>query len=1083
MPVSHTLRAPTIAIAAAFALALSAMSGIVPAAADTAPPDASSPQTVAADSLPTAQINGVVWDQEIIGDTVYVGGNFTKARPAGSPAGSNEVARSYLMAYNLQTGAMTGFAPVLNGQVRALDSSPDGSKLYAVGAFTTVNGVAKNRIVAFDTATGAIDPAFNASANGEVFAVTANATTVYFAGNFSSSNGVSRPGRAAAALATTGATTAWAPVLANGRAYGIEVSPDGSRVVIAGSFTTLNGSGNPGYGMGAVNTTTGASLPWAANSVVRDAGDNSAIYGLSSDGDSVYASGYVFGAGGNSEGTSRISWDGTLRWIADCRGDNYSATAQGDVVYITGHSHQCQWVGGFPQNNPTWINMRGLAYTKAPYGVVRDNVQKGQPATKQLAFFPAINAGSFTGQNQGAWTVQSNAQYVLYAGEFTQVNGSAQQGLSRFAVPGIAPNKQGPQLSGSSWPLSTASYSASTVRVSWPSNTDRDNEQLTYRVYRDGALVYTTSGLSRFWDQPTIDWVDTGLAAGSSHTYRVSATDPFGNAANTSTVTQSVATSGTYSSYAQAVTNGSPTFYYRLGESSGTTVTNLSGPVGNTTQTVGVINTVNGTAGSGVTRNTAGAIPGDPNTASTFNGTSNGRIVTSQQVYSDDTMSIETWFKTTAASGKMVGFGDSGSVTGNSGAYDQSLYLNGGRVAWSVYDSAQRTIQSPGTYNDGNWHQAVATLNADGTRLYVDGSLVASGTTDYARGFWGYWKIGGDTVPAGNQNFSGSLDEVAIYRTVLTPAKVAQHFQLRNGAAANVPPTASFTATTSLLTASVNGSASSDPDGTISSFAWNWGDGATTAGSTSSHAYAAAGTYTVTLTVTDNKGATGTTSRSVTVTAAPPPPPPPGGTLGQDAFARTVAGGWGSATTGGAWTVSSAPNSSVNGSSGLFVAAAGATRRAVLGSVSSVSTDVVADVSVDRVATGSGSYAGVVVRQVGSAFYQARARFQADGTVALQIMQGSSTVLANVTVPGITYSAGSRFTIRIDATGTSPTALKAKLWATGSAEPGTWTLTATDATAGLQAAGAVGVESYVSGSATNGPSTFAYDNYLATSLN
>src|SRR5690606_37326321 len=127
---------------------------------------------------------------------------------------------------------------------------------------------------------------FNASANGEVFAVTASSSTVFFGGNFSSANGSSRPGRAAAVNATTGALTAWAPVLANGRAYGMEVSPDGSKVVIGGSFTTLNGSGNPGYGLGAVNATSGASLAMPANAIIRNAGANSAVFGMNCDSDS-----------------------------------------------------------------------------------------------------------------------------------------------------------------------------------------------------------------------------------------------------------------------------------------------------------------------------------------------------------------------------------------------------------------------------------------------------------------------------------------------------------------------------------------------------------------------------------------------------------------------------------------------------------------------------------------------------------------------------------------------------------------------------------------------------------------------------
>ncbi len=84
-------------------------------------------------------------------------------------------------------------------------------------------------------------------------------------------------------------------------------------------------------------------------------------------------------------------------------------------------------------------------------------------------------------------------------------------------------------------------------------------------------------------------------------------------------------------------------------------------------------------------------------------------------------------------------------------------------------------------------------------------------------------------------------------------------------AAANVAPTASFTSSCTDLTCSFNGSASSDSDGTISSYSWSFGG----TGVTASNAFASAGTYSVTLTVTDNDGATGTSTQNVTVTAAP----------------------------------------------------------------------------------------------------------------------------------------------------------------------------------------------------------------------
>ena len=53
-----------------------------------------------------------MWSQVVVGTTVYAGGSFSNARPAGSAPGTNLVPRSNLLAYNITTGVLVPtFAP------------------------------------------------------------------------------------------------------------------------------------------------------------------------------------------------------------------------------------------------------------------------------------------------------------------------------------------------------------------------------------------------------------------------------------------------------------------------------------------------------------------------------------------------------------------------------------------------------------------------------------------------------------------------------------------------------------------------------------------------------------------------------------------------------------------------------------------------------------------------------------------------------------------------------------------------------------------------------------------------------------
>lgn len=84
----------------------------------------------------------------------------------------------------------------------------------------------------------------------------------------------------------------------------------------------------------------------------------------------------------------------------------------------------------------------------------------------------------------------------------------------------------------------------------------------------------------------------------------------------------------------------------------------------------------------------------------------------------------------------------------------------------------------------------------------------------------------------------------------------------------NTPPIANFQYQVNDLQVTLSNQ-SSDPDGSIASSFWSFGDGSTSTASSPSHSYAVAGTYLVELTVTDNSGAQASYSQSVTVSAPP----------------------------------------------------------------------------------------------------------------------------------------------------------------------------------------------------------------------
>ena len=66
------------------------------------------------------------------------------------------------------------------------------------------------------------------------------------------------------------------------------------------------------------------------------------------------------------------------------------------------------------------------------------------------------------------------------------------------------------------------------------------------------------------------------------------------------------------------------------------------------------------------------------------------------------------------------------------------------------------------------------------TTIYVDGALAASGTTSTLLSYTGYWRVGQGSIGWFNTPaFNGDLDNVAIYHSTLSAARVAAHWAAR----------------------------------------------------------------------------------------------------------------------------------------------------------------------------------------------------------------------------------------------------------------------------------------------------------------
>ncbi len=181
------------------------------------------------------------------------------------------------------------------------------------------------------------------------------------------------------------------------------------------------------------------------------------------------------------------------------------------------------------------------------------------------------------------------------------------------------------------------------------------------------------------------------------------------------------------------------------------------------------------------------------------------------------------------------------------------------------------SLESTQPLTVGEWQHVTVTYDfvTDGTSVltfYINGAEVGSTSTavgplqgnpqplELGRYYWssGY-----------SRYFDGMLDDVRVYDRALNQAEIVGVIYEEDPTAGD--PIASFMTSVSGFDVDVDAGDSFDPNGTITNYTWDFGDGGTGSGETDSHTYGSHSEKTITLTVTDNSGKTATTQRTVQI--------------------------------------------------------------------------------------------------------------------------------------------------------------------------------------------------------------------------
>jgi PKD repeat protein len=901
----------TTAVAAGVAVVMP-VSGSVSASTETARLPTDDPANFTPNVL-DGQVDSI-WQ---VGSRVIIGGNFSSIANATQNGGAT-FARQRVAAFNATSGLVdTGFAPAVNNDVRVVIPSNDPASVYIAGRFTSVNGVTRSRIARVNLSNGQLVTQFNAGGiNAQIRDMRLVDGVLYIAGDFSSVGGVARS-RLAALDPNTGAVLNRLNLPFAGTHNGgstnifkIEVTPAGDKMLAIGNFTSVAGQQRSQIAMIDLAANPAAVSTWDTTFYTSICASvfNTYMRDLDISADGRYAVISTTGAyrppPSACDTISRFELDTTgpgqtPTWVSYTGGDtSYAVEIHDGVAYVGGHM---RWInnpfgsdfagpGAIPRDGVLALDVvNGLPFswnpgrtrgvgvfdfhiTEAGMWAGSDTLRWGGELRQRLAFFPWAGGKNVPVDIVGTVpndvftlgrTAGATDPSVLY-----RVNAGGGLLPSADDGPDWAADNGAFRNGGSN----AASWSAvPTIDASVP-NADDDRAP---RALFDTERWDPAGGEEMAWSFPVPAGVPVQLRLYLANRctctqfpgQRIFDVDVEG-VERISDIDLAVTPGhdiGTMRAF-DLVSDGSIDVLFRH---------QVENPLINGIEIIRTDITPGpgDTSVDDVQRRFLGS-NGEPGPTSVVPssvawGASRGAFMVGSTLYSahaDGTLRRRS-FNGTA-------FGNDTSIE----LYANNVISDLPGMSGLAYDTVDaRIYYTIAGQNALYWRPFTPESHSVGAQRFTAGGAVAA--LDPAR-VQGMFLSGNDLYFA--DSATGNLFRIGLTAgsVVGSPVLVDDTVDWRGrslflwngepaGGGVNQAPTAVIAVSCVGLTCTFDGSGSSDADGSVESYAWNFGDGGSSDAVSPSHVYASEGEYTVTLTVTDNVGATGTAQQTVTVAPVP----------------------------------------------------------------------------------------------------------------------------------------------------------------------------------------------------------------------